>query len=219
MVKTTGVVAAAWLLLFSGCVIPIASHPLVPPTEAKLPTELLGAYEWQNPDNGVVHRAEFLRPEFPCPDGVFAIKLWQSDSPDNVKTLLVFSERLGDYHVLHMPLVGLLHDQDDNDLMLDEKAERWEPERIQGYVLGRLRLQAGELGYSSFHIPSLAEAIEAGEIQGEVERRVSRGTERISKIRLTAKPEELRAFLLARQETALFEPVVKTAKRVSQPTP
>lgn len=207
---------ATALLMLGGCVIPMSTNPLVPPEEAELPTELMGRYEWRDP-NEVVQQLEIHRPTVPCPSGVFAITGKPSDQSDEPKTMLAFSERLGDHHVLHVPVKRSA--KDPAELEMQEGADRWEPDRIEGYVLVRLRLQDGELSLSSFNHQLLAEAIEAGEIQGEVERKVSRNAQRISKLRLTASPTDMRAFLLARQATPLFSSVEQTAKKLPKPTP
>lgn len=215
MTRPMFVVATAFLML-GGCVIPMSTHPLVPPEEAELPIELVGRYEWREP-NEAVHQFEFHRPTVPCPRGVFAITGKPSDQSGEAKTLLVFSERLGDHHIVHVPLKRSV--KVPGELESQEGADRWEPERIEAYMLVRIRLQDGELNLSSLDPKLLAEAIEAGEIQGEVERKVSRNAQRISKLRLTANPADLRAFLLARQATPLFARVELTAKKLPQPKP
>ncbi len=215
MTRPMFVVATA-LLMLGGCVAPMSTNPLVPPEEAKLPTELMGKYEWQD-SNEVVQQFEFHQPTIPCPHGVFAITGMPSAPSDEAKTLLVFSERLGDHHMVHVPVKRSA--KDPAELEMQEGADRWEPDRIAGYVLVRIRLQDGELSLSSLDHQLLAEAIEAGEIQGEVERKVARNAQRISKLRLTASPADLRAFLLARQATPLFARVEFTAKKLPKPTP
>lgn len=215
MTRLMFVVATAFLLL-GGCVIPMSTHPLVPPEEAELPTGLLGQYEWREP-NEAVQQFEFHRPTVPCPSGVFAITGKPSNQSGEAKTVLVFSERLGDHHIVHVPLKRST--KLPGELESQEGADRWEPERIEAYMLVRLRLQDGELSFASLDHQLLAEAIEAGEIQGEVERKVARNAQRISKLRLTASPADLRAFLLARQATPLFSSVEHTAKKLPQPPP
>lgn len=197
----------------AGCTIPCFQHPLVPPEESKLPTDLLGAYEKPGEDGNPSIRVESAGDRFPAG---FVRVTESRPAPDPSaksppESFVGFIHPQGESYIFHVPLTKTNQQE--------EFATGWKPELVIGYFLVRLRPTKDGFAVGHANSEFVINEIQKGRLPGTVEFHPTSNPNEVpvpKRIEVTASGQELKAFMARHAGNELFKDELVSLRRRPQ---
>ncbi len=191
-----GLLLTALSLFCSGCTIPVSENPLVNPAEAKPDTSLYGTFRAIDETNEQVGYMHIGPAGENFPAGFMRILLVSQNEVLESEHLLGFVEKIGRYHVLHIPEIKV------QEIMTSQRTAwdlEWDIHQVEGYLLVRLLVTDDNIELTFIENDFLIEQIEAQKLSGQIQREEQKlmyglvKHEKVS-ITITADSDDLREF-------------------------
>lgn len=203
------------VLVCSGCTIPLVKHPLVNPAEAKAEASLYGVYRTEDCPDNIVHWVHVGPAGGDFPAGfvrIISVSQPKERQPKDAKTALDwttyigFVERVGKYHVLHLPLPRKAKgDEEKRRSWWDQK---WDENEVGAYMVLRLSVGDDVVEMAVLDGEFVKDEIKAKKLTGEVDekRREHDGAvvAEDGAVTITAGTAELREYFARQIEGKLF---------------
>lgn len=190
----------------SGCTIPVFKHSLVDPAEAKVYSELYGAYRGSNSDKSDMFYEHVGAAGEDFPKGFLRIvQVEYLDGPskkNNYSILIAFAEKIGSDFILQIPLQ--IKEEGSRNKWNFNWSGKWDKEKVAGYIFVKLKSKEEGFLMSSLNTDFLKEQIEFKKLSGKVTPIKDDSRWEKFKILVTAEPEELHAFFEKHIDGKLF---------------